>query len=312
MRFLVTLLLALLILALLRLGWWAVRVGSLVFKNQIMRPQYGHLYSGTESVHPVDGLPRPSSTPTYDVVTERFLLDLIARLVASYSLQDVSLPADLQTFYLDSKERIVGVTGPSGSKQKFIVFSGINFNDMKLVSAALAAKQHMLPPYSYDGLPVGVAEVSFRRFDRFCPSLLAAFRKVIEPGDTVYLVGYSHGSRYVDFFLYRQLLSHLRGALLPDVRFIAYTFGAPATGSAGFARLVNEFPALAGYHRVFNTCDLTPSYPIPVQGSSKNGRLFDYTHAGTPQAFTKQMMSLTQNHMLLVYLVHNLESSQNQ
>ena len=82
---------------------------------------------------------------------------------------------------------------------------------------------------------------------------------------------------------------------------VAYTAAAPRTGNTVFADVVEQ--SKLPFYRFVNTADIIPTMPPSVcPNFSQADKPFIFTQCGTEVSFTSNWKSLTNNHMLPVYI----------
>lgn len=122
-------------------------------------------------------------------------------------------------------------------------------------------------------------------FSEFSDSIRHAIASL--PPDTEFLLcGHSLGAA----------LATLTSMAMPDIKHSVYTFGGPRVCQ-------NTFSYARGFWRVCNTCDVVTTLPLPVMPNATKTQVpHTYMHFGTEVSFTDNRHSLTNNHLLPVYI----------
>lgn len=82
---------------------------------------------------------------------------------------------------------------------------------------------------------------------------------------------------------------------------VVYNFASPRVGDDEFCNLVNKNKLTL--YRIVNTCDVAPTFPVSVSPNFQDPENpFIYTHCGEAVYFTSNWKSISNNHVMSVYI----------
>lgn len=236
-----------------------------------------------------DTLTQPLHALTvYDPLTARYCSDLVARLellfYQKHGRATLDMPPNLQvSTVLYYNEHIIGFVAHSSlSKLAWVVFRGTANDvewsrDFEFGQSPFFLRDHHEPLHCHMG------------FVRIYHDLQATLRQALQDlqPEGVIMTGHSLGASLAT-------LASLDASTSYPV--YTYVFGAP--------RVCNRIPPiLQAYWRLNNTADVIPSMPLAVMPNVQNiDQPYLYTHGGVAVEFTDNRQSLSNNHLLPVYI----------
>ena len=269
-------------------------VSSVIQNELFCRPQEGPC-----KLMVVDTLPQPLClSDVFDYETARYCADLVARVSLLFykkqGLPNLTMPPDLfvrrQLFF--NSEIIGFVASSSRSDIVWIAFRGtavegewrqdFNFSQVSLDWNYKNQDKFQLWTGETLSCHVGFLNV----FDQFKEDLVNAVVDLC-PG-TVVVTGHSLGASLAT-------LASLRLSQF-DFPVYNYAFGSP--------RICDSIPpVLNGYWRINNTSDVIPHIPLSVMPRVEaTSRPYLYQHGGEAVEFTENRLSLSNNHLMPVYI----------
>ena len=83
-----------------------------------------------------------------------------------------------------------------------------------------------------------------------------------------------------------------------------YTFGCPHTFDPISAKNFNNLQkkSKSSVYRIQNSCDIVPTFPMPISFTINIKILFFYEHVGKLLEFTDNRKSYDENHSILTYI----------
>jgi hypothetical protein len=237
-------------------------------------------------------------TATFSYDLARYCSDLIARVALLFydkkGLIDLVMPRDIQNIKsLTFNKKIIGFVGKStNTKTAWIAFRGtahdtewqqdFNFTQSEFQTQEKDAQE----PFTIkDGHIMSCHKGFLNVFSEFKNDMISAIES-IRPDDIV-ITGHSLGASLAT-------LASLH--LSPSYNVYTYLFASPRV--CDFIPDVNMV-----LFRLNNSTDMITTLPLSVMPNFKDkDRPFYYTHGGVSMEFTTNRHSLTNNHLLSVYI----------
>jgi triacylglycerol lipase len=249
-----------------------------------------------------DALDEPAPAPGFDYPVARYCADLVARVELLFykkkGLAELSVPRELDLVtVLTFKSKTIGFLARSrATRTAWVAFRGtattaewrkdFDFSQFEFGHAStefdIVDGQNQLALDSGDMLSChkGFTDV----YGEFKHDLMSALAQLDCARAVV--TGHSLGGSLAT-------LAAIDIATTLPVQ--AYVFGTP--------RVCESIPDTFQLWRVNNTADPIPSFPLAVMPNVRNKhRPFHYTHGGVPIDFTTNRRSMTNNHLLPVYI----------
>jgi len=268
---------------------------KITFDNDL---QTGNIYKYPEIVD----LPIPNQEDTkFNFKVARYLADLIVRVrkgMYESFVEPHTLKNELNMY--DDKNILFGVIF-TNNDIAYIAFRGTNWydnnsciNNMYLIQKFLtnSNKNKQTKIYSnINNIPAGIHSGFLKVYNIFRDELLDKIEE-INPKQII-ITGHSLGGA----------IATICGLELKILGYntIVYNFSSPCVGDDVFCELVTQSDL--PLYRIINTCDIAQSFPISViPNFNYPNKPFIYTHCGEAVYFTDNWKSLSNNHLMNVYI----------
>lgn len=237
---------------------------------------------------------------TFDYAVARYCADLVARVQLLFYKKnghdELRLPADLAlATTLTYDEKIIGYVASSSDGTAWVVYRGtahelewrqdFNFHQTELL-VGNDGDDEQEPFATGAGDPLSCHSGFVNVFNQSSDLLLSTI-EALAPTKVV-VTGHSLGASVATLAMLR---------LAPNYRVHTYVFGSP--------RVCNRVPVPSGssYWRINNTTDAITTVPLSVMPNVVDKtKPFLYTHGGVAINFTDNRESLTNNHLMPVYV----------
>ena len=237
----------------------------------------------------------------FSYTTASFIADLIARVQLlfrdKYSERHLQMPPNFEhrkTLYFDNQ--IIGFIGQSTISQVFwIAFRGTStdeewrkdyqFMQSNTVFSENTTKEKQL----HEQQRLFTETLSCHRgfldvYDQVRPAIQAMFAN--SGPETIIIGGHSLGASIATLACLDLHVNH---------KVHGYVFGSP--------RVCQMIPDSLTLFRIENTCDLIPSVPLSVMWNiGDHNKPYMFQHGGTLLTFTQNRSSLTNNHLMPIYI----------
>jgi len=260
--------------------------------------QTGELYCQPQIVD----LPIPTQKDTKcDFKVARYLADLIVRVrkgVDEPFVEPHTLKIELNMY--DHKNNLFGILF-TNDNIAYIVFRGTNWydnksciNNLSFFQRFLNTKKNKQQTEFYgnsNNIEAGIHSGFLKVYNIFREELLDKIEE-INPKQII-IGGHSLGGA----------IATICGFELKILEYnvVVYNFSCPCIGDNVFCELVNN--SGLPLYRIINTCDIAQVFPVSVIPNFDYAKKpFIYTHCGEAIYFTDNWKSLSNNHLMNVYI----------